>query len=1228
MPVPEPASPPSAPGLLAGYHRALPRLAVLLRAAGLPMGPDRWQNVYDLLVALNARGRLPARPAELAPLIAPLLCRSAQEQAQFDSLFAGWLADLAPEHRGAPAETAPASAAPAEAPPPALPRLRWWLLGLALLLAVLSSGLYWYHYAHQPLPAELPAQPEPIPPPSRPPPEPPPTAELALEPIAPRTPPERPALDPVYRAWLTTLGDLVLLVPGFFALGWLLLRWLTWKTVLERRQGDPDDPLTAIGLDPRADDLLDAPALRRTLRRLHTPVAVPTRRLDADATVARTARHAGLFQPVRRTRRRVPEVVVLVEQRHAGDQMAGLAGQFVERLQAAGLCVQRYAYRDSPERLIGRDGRWRPLREVTARHAGARLLLVGEPAALIDPLAEAPLPWAEALAPWPERGLLVTRRPPARWELALAAAGFLIAELDSAGVQTLVLRLSEGRAVADTASPALTEPLPRALQDARRWTQPLAPARAEQSELLAVLDAYLGTEGARLLAAMAAYPQLHWGLTRLLDLSLFPTSDAVTRERRLLKVARLPWSRGGWLPDWLRAALLGRLGRAEARAIRALYRALLQRESTPGAGRLALPVTLPRAVGPWAGLWAWVRRRGWRLSGWLSAARTLSAEHGALNDAIFADVLFGWRVRPLDFVLPRGLLRRHLGGALGQALAPRLLLAGLIALGGAWLAERAWNAGGQDAAQAGLLGMQNAAHAGYAVTLWQREETARLARALVAALQADGFTVKIASSPLALPDGAAGPLPSVNKIQWGDENDVPMAEHIAERLRYLTWGDDPEVTNRLVALAALADLAQPPERRHLRVLLLTPGATGSAFADPLAHTLTAEQTAALLAPPEPPPASAAPEPELPAQPDAPEKPQPPLTADVAPTDAAPQEPQPQAPRAEPRPAASAADADTAGQLQTRIDALDERWTALRREMELEETGAGDRLPGRGPKWEKLNEELGVVIAERNALARALRERLGQTFSDALEAGGTGPEMVPLAGGRFQMGSPDTEPERASDEGPRHWVSVPPFAIGRTEVSFADYDRFAAATGREKPFPSDRGQRPVINVSWNDARAYTDWLSAQTGQQYRLPTEAEWEYAARAGTETPFWTGDCIHTDQANYDGNVDYNGCGAETGVDRARTVPTGSLPANAFGLHEVAGNVWEWVEDCWHDSYAGAPADGSAWLEGGGGDCARRVLRGGGWGNLPRLLRSAYRNRDSADVALYNVGIRLARTP
>lgn len=237
-----------------------------------------------------------------------------------------------------------------------------------------------------------------------------------------------------------------------------------------------------------------------------------------------------------------------------------------------------------------------------------------------------------------------------------------------------------------------------------------------------------------------------------------------------------------------------------------------------------------------------------------------------------------------------------------------------------------------------------------------------------------------------------------------------------------------------------------------------------------------------------------------------------------------------------------------------------------------------------------------------------------------------PEMVVIPAGRFVMGSPPNEDERNDEEGPQHFVIISePFALGRYPVAFNEYDEFAASTGR--PPPGDegwgRGQRPVINVSWDDAQAYVDWLSQRTGKPYRLPSEAEWEYACRAGTTTPFHFGPTISTDQANYDGTGTY-GAG-QTGVYRGRTVPVGSFPANAFGLHDMHGTVWEWCADVWHDSYAGAPSDGSAWIEGGEQD--RRVVRGGSWDGLPVILRSAFRNWIGRVGWGGLVGFRVSRT-
>ena len=247
-----------------------------------------------------------------------------------------------------------------------------------------------------------------------------------------------------------------------------------------------------------------------------------------------------------------------------------------------------------------------------------------------------------------------------------------------------------------------------------------------------------------------------------------------------------------------------------------------------------------------------------------------------------------------------------------------------------------------------------------------------------------------------------------------------------------------------------------------------------------------------------------------------------------------------------------------------------------------------------------------------------------------------PEMIKIQPGTgdfpasYRMGS-DSD-RAAEDERPAHMVIIEtPFAMGRYEVTFEQYDAFVEAThGTNRPDDKGWGRdsRPVINVSWDDATAYAKWLGAVTGKHYRLPTEAEWEYAARAGTETSFSTGDCIHTDQASYGGYYDYNDCGANTGVVREKTVPTGSLPPNPWSLHEMHGNVWEWVQDCWHGSYEGEgrPDDGSAWEAAGGGNCDRRVVRGGSWVDVPRILRSAFRTGGGPGERDFNLGFRLAQ--
>lgn len=223
-------------------------------------------------------------------------------------------------------------------------------------------------------------------------------------------------------------------------------------------------------------------------------------------------------------------------------------------------------------------------------------------------------------------------------------------------------------------------------------------------------------------------------------------------------------------------------------------------------------------------------------------------------------------------------------------------------------------------------------------------------------------------------------------------------------------------------------------------------------------------------------------------------------------------------------------------------------------------------------------------------------------------------MQDIPAGGFVMG---TDPALGFQNGyPPHDVAIEAFRLAATEVTFAQYDAFAGATGRELP-PDEgwgRESRPVVHISWNDAQAFVAWLNEGTGRRFRLPTEAEWEYAARAGTTSLYGWGDQV--DHARVNNSVD-------EGPDRfAFTAPVGSFPANDFGLFDMLGNVWELVEDCWYPSYEAAPADGSARRD---GACVSRVARGGSWGSTSRGVQIAARGAAGDQFASMDLGFRLA---
>ena len=234
-----------------------------------------------------------------------------------------------------------------------------------------------------------------------------------------------------------------------------------------------------------------------------------------------------------------------------------------------------------------------------------------------------------------------------------------------------------------------------------------------------------------------------------------------------------------------------------------------------------------------------------------------------------------------------------------------------------------------------------------------------------------------------------------------------------------------------------------------------------------------------------------------------------------------------------------------------------------------------------------------------------------------------PHMTIVPAGEFTMGSPPAEQQAEA----QHRVTIAtPVAVSKFEITFEDWNACVSDGGCDNARPNDegwgRGRHPVIHMSFDLAKAYVAWLSRKTGKTYRLLTEAEWEYAARAGTTTTFAFGDSLSPGSANYNASTDGSGPSEE---NRQKTMPVGSFPPNAFGLHDMHGNVSEWVEDCFHNDYtAKAPTDGSAWVE---GNCTGRVLRGGSWEDSDAELRSAARVGEYRYNSSYVDGFRIARS-
>ncbi|MFN6513882.1 MAG: SUMF1/EgtB/PvdO family nonheme iron enzyme [Nostoc sp. CreGUA01] len=264
-----------------------------------------------------------------------------------------------------------------------------------------------------------------------------------------------------------------------------------------------------------------------------------------------------------------------------------------------------------------------------------------------------------------------------------------------------------------------------------------------------------------------------------------------------------------------------------------------------------------------------------------------------------------------------------------------------------------------------------------------------------------------------------------------------------------------------------------------------------------------------------------------------------------------------------------------------------------------------------------NFEFHVVTVDARGKKISRKRHSANFFIEDLGNGVT-LEMVSIPGGTFMMGSPPAEEGRRDDEAPQHQVTVPRFFMGKYEITQVQYQ--AIMGSNPSYFHSNGANRPVEFVSWNDAVEFCQKLSQKTKRTYRLPSEAEWEYACRAGTTTPFYFGETIITDLVNYNGNYTY--ASAPKGENRKQTTPVGGFLPNAFGLYDMHGNLWEWCQDYYHENYNGAPIDGSAWLT--GGDSSYRLVRGGSWISNPEKCRCGNRNSNTHGVHGSSIGFRV----
>ncbi len=773
----------------------LDRLAALLRAEGMPSGPDVWLSVYRLLDRLKQKdNNFPQDVDQFRLVLGPLFCRNPEEQARFKVLFEYWWVTQS-DPVGLTSKDEPHNdqftlaahnrlASPAHAALHALHVKinkigRAWLVGVVVLIAILMVALF--VWMRQPDPIQPP--PVPKPPPSPVLPEQVAQATMTIpivDHVQPRLQPEPQLFSEDWKQWLPILSGILLLLPWVVALGWILKHYHQQWT-LNRQAPSGDDLFNQLHFERVLTPIFGGAQAEQALRDLRAAKIETSNRLDVKATIEATARSGDYFCPVYRQRRIAPEHLLLVRSMHRHDQQAALAEELEKRLLTLGLQVQTYRFRDDPRWLVRwgnhdekNTGYFR-LEQLLARHGTARLFVISETDILFHPYSGEPRSWLQAFSPWQDKVWLYPHDAHSGHAGLLAKNRFLMLPLGRDSLPQLVEHLTAPH----QSKPLVVQPVfPLQLPDLiakepDSWLEEKPPYGADLSELIKQLEYFLGSYGLRLLRAVAVYPKPHWSLTQALDYLLYghlnSTQQIVDpperREQRLARISRLPWLTHAYLPDWLREYLLLGMDREERARITSVWQRLFsQLTDQEGVDTLKLDVrTLSK------------RQLKIRLNEFRAQSHTTT-----LNDSIFAHILLGGNFGLLDFRLPRALARLFPQASRSLILRPALMaiLLAIVTTAGFHVA---WRDYGESALSQFRQNLVTSGNRDWPVSIQYQATTEALATALRDALQHIEFPVETKAA-----DSSTSDFP-INRIQYAPGGEA-VAERVAQSLRWLTYG--------------------------------------------------------------------------------------------------------------------------------------------------------------------------------------------------------------------------------------------------------------------------------------------------------------------------------------------------------------------------------------------------------------------------------------------------------